>query len=125
MTEPAVWVPSASGTMPSATAAAEPLDEPPGVCAVSCGLAVRPGAKFLAAHDAAMTVLAHGLADMGLLPVSAPIEAVNLAEAIEKFPEAINQAVEKLIEEAREIQRQEASRIVLPGQDPMGPKIHL
>lgn len=33
--------------------------------------AVRPGAKFLAAHDAAMTVLAHGLADMGLLPVSA------------------------------------------------------
>ena len=33
--------------------------------------AVRPGAKFLAAHDAAMSVLAHGLADMGLLPVSA------------------------------------------------------
>jgi Xaa-Pro aminopeptidase len=27
--------------------------------------------KFLAAHDAAMTVLAHGLADMGLLPVPA------------------------------------------------------
>jgi Xaa-Pro aminopeptidase len=33
--------------------------------------AVRPGVKFLAAHDAAMTVLAHGLADMGLLPVPA------------------------------------------------------
>ncbi|MFD1945338.1 aminopeptidase P family protein [Nocardioides aestuarii] len=33
--------------------------------------AVRPGAAFLAAHDAAMSVLAHGLADMGLLPVSA------------------------------------------------------
>ena len=33
--------------------------------------AVRPGAPFLAAHDAAMTVLAHGLEDMGLLPVSA------------------------------------------------------
>ncbi len=33
--------------------------------------AVRPGVKFLAAHDAAMTVLAHGLSDMGLLPVSA------------------------------------------------------
>jgi len=67
----------------------------------------------------------HLMSARGLLPVSAPIEAVNLAEAIEKFPEAINQAVEKLIEEAREIQRQEASRIVLPGQDPMGPKIHL
>ncbi len=33
--------------------------------------AVRPGAPFLAAHDAAMTVLAHGLADLGLLPVPA------------------------------------------------------
>lgn len=33
--------------------------------------AVRPGAPFLAAHEAAMTVCAHALADLGLLPVSA------------------------------------------------------
>ena len=33
--------------------------------------AVRPGAPFLAAHEAAMTVLAHGLEGLGLLPVSA------------------------------------------------------
>jgi Xaa-Pro aminopeptidase len=33
--------------------------------------AVRPGARFLAAHDAAMDVLAHGLEDLDLLPVSA------------------------------------------------------
>ena len=33
--------------------------------------AVKPGAPFLAAHDAAMHVLAHGLEGMGLLPVSA------------------------------------------------------
>jgi Xaa-Pro aminopeptidase len=33
--------------------------------------AVRPGVPFLAAHDAAMKVLAHGLDGMGLLPVSA------------------------------------------------------
>jgi len=33
--------------------------------------AVRPGVPFLAAHDAAMDVLAHALDDMGLLPVSA------------------------------------------------------
>ena len=33
--------------------------------------AVRPGVPFLAAHNAAMEVLAHGLDDMGLLPVSA------------------------------------------------------
>lgn len=34
MIEPAVWLPKASGTMPQATAAAEPLEEPP-VCAPS------------------------------------------------------------------------------------------
>jgi Xaa-Pro aminopeptidase len=33
--------------------------------------AVRPGVPFLAAHDAAMHVLAHGLEDLGLLPVPA------------------------------------------------------
>ena len=33
--------------------------------------AVRPGAAYLDPHDAAMRVLAHGLEDLGLLPVSA------------------------------------------------------
>lgn len=32
--------------------------------------ALKPGEKFLAGHDAAMNVLAHGLGDLGLLPVS-------------------------------------------------------
>lgn len=32
--------------------------------------ALRPGVPFLAGHDAAMSVLAHGLGDLGLLPVS-------------------------------------------------------
>ena len=42
-TEPPVWVPSATGTMKSATPAAEPWDDPPGVRAASCGLVVAPG----------------------------------------------------------------------------------
>jgi hypothetical protein len=54
MTDPAVWVPKASGTMPSATAAAEPLDEPPGVCAGLRGLAVLPGVN---AANSVVTVL--------------------------------------------------------------------
>ncbi|MNT21019.1 hypothetical protein D3C72_1563420 [compost metagenome] len=41
--EPPVCVPNARSTMPAATAAAEPLDEPPGVCARLCGLQVGPG----------------------------------------------------------------------------------
>src|SRR5678816_2897853 len=54
MTEPLVWVPRATGVMPAATAAAEPDDEPPGVCAGLCGLRVLPGWKY--AH-AVVTVL--------------------------------------------------------------------
>jgi len=37
-TEPPVSEPSASGTSPAATAAAQPLDEPPGVRSGSQGL---------------------------------------------------------------------------------------
>ena len=60
----------------------------------------------------------------GLLPVSCPIEAATLDEAIAKFPEAVNLQVERMVEQAREMQRQEASRIVVPGQGAV-PKISL
>ena len=43
MTDPAVWVPSATGTMPAATAAAEPLEDPPGVRPGAAGFVVRVG----------------------------------------------------------------------------------
>ena len=56
----------------------------------------------------------------GPLPIHTPIDATDLAQAFEKFPEAINVAVENMIEEAKELQRQEASRIVVPGQGPGG-----
>ena len=56
----------------------------------------------------------------GPVPVQCPIEATTIQEAFEKFPAAVNQAVEQMIEEAREIQRQEASRIVVPGRDTGG-----
>ena len=44
-TEPPVWVPMASGKKPAATPAAEPEDDPPGVCSRLCGLRVGPGWK--------------------------------------------------------------------------------
>ena len=43
ITEPLVCEPIAPGTMAAATAAAEPLDEPPGVRPGSCGFRVLPG----------------------------------------------------------------------------------
>ena len=55
----------------------------------------------------------------GPVPVQCQIEASSLEEATAGFPEAIRQAVERLVEEAREIQRREASRIVVPGDVPI------
>ena len=56
----------------------------------------------------------------GPVPVSAPIDATTIEEAARKFPEAIQVAVEKLVDEARELQRRELSRIVVPGTMPPG-----
>jgi hypothetical protein len=65
------------------------------------------------------------MSQMGPLPVSCTIEAANLEEAMDKFGEAMGEAVERMIEEAREIQRQEASRIIVPGAASVGGKIKL
>ncbi len=43
ITEPLVCVPSAPATWPAATAAAEPDDDPPGVCRAFHGFLVLPG----------------------------------------------------------------------------------
>jgi hypothetical protein len=56
------------------------------------------------------------MSDRGPLPIQAPIEAKDLSEAMDKFPEAVQAAVERLIDQAREMQRQQMSRIVVPGQ---------
>ncbi len=55
------------------------------------------------------------MSQAGPLPVECPIDAANLTEALAKFPEAIKEAVERLVEEAKEMRRREASRIVVPG----------
>lgn len=60
------------------------------------------------------------MSQMGPVPVQCDIEAETLEEALGKFPAAVQVAVEKMIEEAKEMQRQEASKIVIPGQEQMG-----
>ncbi len=66
------------------------------------------------------------MSQMGPLPVQAPIEADNLQQAMERFPVAIQAAVEAMISEVKELQRKEMSRIVVPGADTtskiIGPK---
>ena len=50
----------------------------------------------------------------GALPVSGEIEATTLEEAVEKFPEAINQAIKQLQEDMIKYQQEQANRIVTP-----------
>jgi len=56
----------------------------------------------------------------GMLPVQARLEVDSLAAAIDAFPQAINDAVERMVEEAREMQRRESSRILVPSPDLAG-----
>jgi hypothetical protein len=55
----------------------------------------------------------------GPVPVQCPLDATTLEEATARFPDAIKEAVERLVDEAREMQRREASRIVVPGEVPV------
>jgi uncharacterized membrane protein len=50
----------------------------------------------------------------GVLPLGFEIEANSLREALDKFPEAVKQALEQAIEEAQQMRREAASRIVVP-----------
>jgi hypothetical protein len=54
------------------------------------------------------------LTPAGVLPLSFELEAASLEDACNKFPEAVKIAIEQAIEEAREMRREAASRIVVP-----------
>jgi len=54
------------------------------------------------------------LTPAGVLPLGFEIEARTLAEALEKFPLGVKVALEQAIDEARELRREAASRIVVP-----------
>lgn len=60
------------------------------------------------------------MTQMGPIPVQFELEAENLAEAFAKFPDGVQAAIERLSERAREMARDEASRIVVPGKMPGG-----
>ena len=55
------------------------------------------------------------MSQSGPFPVTTQIEATELEQAIERFPAAIKAAVERMMEQAREMQRRESSRIVTAG----------
>ncbi len=62
------------------------------------------------------------LTTAGPLPLSFEIQAQSLTEAADGFGDAAKEAFEKTMDELKEMQRQQASSIVVPGQGggPMG-----
>ena len=69
---------------------------------------------------------AHLMSQMGPIPVQAEIEAETLEQAIAAYPEAIREAIQRMAQEAREAQRDQASRIVVPEAGGAAPgNIHL
>lgn len=57
----------------------------------------------------------------GALPLNFELAAKSLSEAIEKFPEAAQKAVEETMEQLREMRREAASSIITPGRGGPGP----
>ncbi len=69
--------------------------------------------------DPARPVLYHGqtqlLTPAGPLPLNFEIAAKTLEEAVAGFGKAAEQAIEQTMEELRELRRQSASSIIVPG----------
>src|SRR5437763_13653344 len=61
------------------------------------------------------------LTPAGVLPLGFEIEAATLEEALKKFPDGVRVALEQAIDEARELRREAASRIVVPDVGAAGP----
>jgi hypothetical protein len=57
---------------------------------------------------------------MGPLPINFELETPTLEAALEAFPDAARAALEQTMEEAKEMRRQQASQIVVPGASPGG-----
>ena len=70
------------------------------------------------ATDTSRDVLFSGqtqlLTPAGVLPLVFEIEAKTLDEALQKFPDGVKVALEQAIDEAKEMRREAASRIVVP-----------
>ncbi|MCH9672100.1 MAG: hypothetical protein K0U93_11690 [Gammaproteobacteria bacterium] len=55
------------------------------------------------------------MSQMGALPLNFRIDATTLEEALDGFHPAAEEAVKEMVEQVREMQRQQASQIVVPG----------
>ncbi len=80
--------------------------------------------KMDGSSDLARPTLYLGEAQMltpaGVLPLTFPIEARTLTEAVEKFGNEARAAVERAVEELQQLRREAASSIIVPDRMPPG-----
>jgi hypothetical protein len=67
-----------------------------------------------ASRDAVFTGHTQLMSPHGPLPLQGAIEAKTLEEAVLKFPQAMEDAMNKMIEEAQQYQREQANKIITP-----------
>lgn len=57
----------------------------------------------------------HVMTRAGPMPLEFDIQAQTLQEAADKFPGAVQEAMDEMVEEARRVQREQASSLIIPG----------
>jgi hypothetical protein len=65
-------------------------------------------------RDAVFTGHTQLMSPHGPLPLQGAIDAKTLEEAVLKFPQAMEDAMNKMIEEAQQYQREQANKIITP-----------
>jgi len=75
---------------------------------------VTPDGSPDAARKAVFIAQTQIMSNMGPLPVQYEIVASTMAEAIQNYPAAIKAGIDQLMEDAKEMQRREMSKIVTP-----------
>jgi hypothetical protein len=89
------------------------------VCTVRRMIPVKPDGTEDKTRKIIFIGQTHVVTPNGPIPVQSIIKAKDLQQAFKKFPEAMKEAMERMIEEAKKMQQQqqqqEDSRIIVPG----------
>lgn len=88
--------------------------------AIRCLYPILPDGSADPARPVQFQGQAQVMTPMGVLPIHFEIQAATLAEAVQQFGDAAQKGLEDTLNELRELQRQQASSIVVPGSGGMG-----
>ncbi|MEK6796218.1 MAG: hypothetical protein AABZ39_15670 [Spirochaetota bacterium] len=101
-----------------------------GVATIRVMTPVKPDGTKDAARAVLYTGQASIVTEMGQLPLSFALEAASVEDAFKKFPDGMKKAFDEMMQEIREMRREQQNRIVvprggMPDMPPAGGKIQL